>query len=833
MLPNREMQRTTTLAILCTAAFLTLSGSRSSAGPDLRSGAIRSALIQRGEGHRFRMAVPRLTTCEIRVLQHEIDIAVSAGRNDRKQVSDSKTLGTERLLLSAGQPEQIEIIVEASRSGTSRGFYTLSVRCRSSRPNDAEIQSAEDLLYEAVCADRQAEVGARRTAVSKLQVALEIFRRHEDRFGEVQALKWLGILNQKLGLFEEAAEVLKKADHLGDPADLDTAVVLRNLSTTASFMSDDNLEHTTRSRARALLLNSSDRRGAALAWYYDSIADRMEYRFDLAIVKAERSLAIAQPLGDHHLIASNLHSLAAASIQLAQFSKALRYATEVLDLRTAQNDLPGQAAGWGLIGEVLRASGRFGEASVPFRRALSMREAQGDFSAAAGIASVLGEIALKEGNDSEGRYWAGYAGRLEADLRRRMKRVSSRAGFSQRLLLPREQIQALMLRQNDPHSAAEAFLAADRAYGKNLLESSDGRLLSVNQLQRLLDSDTILLLYWLGRPSYVWALSSQQFQWAELASRDDIESLAAEYTGLVTARVSENPGESASSSRNRVQQADARTRRVASELSRTLFATILRSDRPKRLLVVSAGVLSEIPLDALPDPADPERPILARTEISLLPSATAILTQQQPASLAKKDLLILADDASALPFGPRELQGILPHFTSEQVTFASLDSQRSALGLAATHRIVHINGHGIVNNSDPDKSAIEIPSLAAENAQISVGDVRRLKLSNDLVILNACQTSSGRPYNAESVISLANTFLQAGAAQVMATLWKVDDEASAELMKHFYRALRVNGRSPSVALREARVAIGSVPRWSAHYYWAGYQMHGAGRSQWK
>ncbi len=70
-------------------------------------------------------------------------------------------------------------------------------------------------------------------------------------------------------------------------------------------------------------------------------------------------------------------------------------------------------------------------------------------------------------------------------------------------------------------------------------------------------------------------------------------------------------------------------------------------------------------------------------------------------------------------------------------------------------------------------------------------------------------------------------FLHAGVGAVLATLWKVDDEAVAEFMELFYRnLLGPSGKSPAAALQEAQLSFSRNPRWHSPYFWAGFVLEG-------
>ena len=75
-------------------------------------------------------------------------------------------------------------------------------------------------------------------------------------------------------------------------------------------------------------------------------------------------------------------------------------------------------------------------------------------------------------------------------------------------------------------------------------------------------------------------------------------------------------------------------------------------------------------------------------------------------------------------------------------------------------------------------------------------------------------------------MGLTRGFMYAGAPRVVASLWQVDDLATAELMKRFYRALFVDRLPPAAALRAAQQELACSPRWREPYYWAAFVLHG-------
>jgi CHAT domain-containing protein len=146
------------------------------------------------------------------------------------------------------------------------------------------------------------------------------------------------------------------------------------------------------------------------------------------------------------------------------------------------------------------------------------------------------------------------------------------------------------------------------------------------------------------------------------------------------------------------------------------------------------------------------------------------------------------------------------------------------------YRIVHFATHGVLDNENPELSGIVLSLFdqegRPEDGFLRLHDIYNLNLPVDLVVLSACNTGLGKDVKGEGLIGLTRGFMYAGAAGVVASLWKVDDDATAELMRHFYEALFKKGMSPSEALRESQLAMRRQPRWHAPYYWAGFVLQG-------
>jgi tetratricopeptide (TPR) repeat protein len=146
------------------------------------------------------------------------------------------------------------------------------------------------------------------------------------------------------------------------------------------------------------------------------------------------------------------------------------------------------------------------------------------------------------------------------------------------------------------------------------------------------------------------------------------------------------------------------------------------------------------------------------------------------------------------------------------------------------YRIVHFATHAVINSEHPELSGI-ILSLVNHQGQpqdgfLSLDDIYNLNLSADLVVLSACQTGLGEDVKGEGLVGLTRGFMHAGASSVVASLWKVDDAATAELMKNFYKFMLKDGLPPAAALRQSQLMLWRHKSWHAPYYWAGFVLQG-------
>lgn len=135
-------------------------------------------------------------------------------------------------------------------------------------------------------------------------------------------------------------------------------------------------------------------------------------------------------------------------------------------------------------------------------------------------------------------------------------------------------------------------------------------------------------------------------------------------------------------------------------------------------------------------------------------------------------------------------------------------------------QLVHVAGHAL---SSSEWSSLDVLAFGDRpEAQFAMGQLRQQRLQAELVVLSACRTALGR--QDETGLGFAQAFLAAGARQVIASAWPIDDRATADFMRLFYHAHLIEGLEPVVALTQAQTRMRMQDRWRAPYWWAGFQL---------
>jgi CHAT domain-containing protein/Tfp pilus assembly protein PilF len=220
-------------------------------------------------------------------------------------------------------------------------------------------------------------------------------------------------------------------------------------------------------------------------------------------------------------------------------------------------------------------------------------------------------------------------------------RIAEKGQSGQQLAAMDEEIAAL-------HQAYEQLQTEIRAESPSYAELVKPRPLTIRELQKLLDPETLLLEYSLDEErSHVFAVTQEALTAFELPPRKEIDLAARQLYMLLTERNRQVPGETETQKTRRVSLAEAAYNRTSSELSGMILGPLAGQLQNKRLLVVPDGALYYVPFAALPEPATSQNVPLARNhEIVNLPSESVLVVLRQQASQRQpmpKAVAVLAD----------------------------------------------------------------------------------------------------------------------------------------------------------------------------------------------
>jgi CHAT domain-containing protein len=332
-----------------------------------------------------------------------------------------------------------------------------------------------------------------------------------------------------------------------------------------------------------------------------------------------------------------------------------------------------------------------------------------------------------------------------------------------------------------------------------------------------------------------------------------------------------------------VDQNENELNQRARELSQLILDPVANELNKKRLIIVADGALNYIPFQLLATSAGAE-PLVANHYIISAPSATVLGQLQMETAQRKAPAKVLAafgdpvfarhgsqqkdakpgeelvltkqsgnelwQDASRdidpdnfdpskvrpLVFTKFELANLREVAGSESLVATGYDASCEKLVAAdlTQFAILHIATHGIFDPQRPERSGLLLSLYnredQAQKGFLGLQDIYNLRAPVALVVLSACSTGLGKDVRGEGLIGVTRGFMYAGASSVVASLWKVDDESTGELMKQFYANMLQQRMTPAEALATAQNRIRSNPEWRSPHHWAAFTIQGDYRS---
>lgn len=341
--------------------------------------------------------------------------------------------------------------------------------------------------------------------------------------------------------------------------------------------------------------------------------------------------------------------------------------------------------------------------------------------------------------------------------------------------------------------------------------------INIDELQAKIQADQLNLIeYFFGANAcYVFTLNGQNIEVNRIDNMDGVRKTVTQFTQLFTDEVKINAAPE-----------------IYAGLAKRLYDMLLPKDLEGTLLIVPDGLLNFVPFEAL----------LTDTTSSLnyqnwpwLIKNNAVLYQYSASLYIRKEASIFSDAEKVLGFFPQfegtdrflnysknEEESIQQYFKGQFLDNAQATKQ-AFIRQANKFPIVHLSTHAQAG------SLHEPPSITFIDSVLYLPEIHGLELHTDLLVLGACETGIGKLYKGESPLSLAGGFSYVGVQNVMFSLWKVNDYATAKLMAYFYRHLD-NKPQPYRALHQAKLDYlldteVSVDKKSP-YYWASFVYYG-------
>jgi CHAT domain-containing protein len=211
-----------------------------------------------------------------------------------------------------------------------------------------------------------------------------------------------------------------------------------------------------------------------------------------------------------------------------------------------------------------------------------------------------------------------------------------------------------------------------------------------------------------------------------------------------------------------------------------------------------------------------------------LPSA-AVLKLLRPTTSQKVDRMLVLGNPDLenpkfdLPGAHVEAQTLAVQFNADHLLLRKAASRKAFLDLAPKANYIHVASHGQFNAANPLRSGLflasDTPGGTIESGRVTVSDLYGMNLNADLVTLSACETGLGQIANGDDIVGLTRGFLYAGASTVVASLWQVDDKATAFLMQRMYEHIQQGNRREAlrIAQQETRVQYPHPYNWAAFY----------------
>jgi CHAT domain-containing protein/Tfp pilus assembly protein PilF len=422
----------------------------------------------------------------------------------------------------------------------------------------------------------------------------------------------------------------------------------------------------------------------------------------------------------------------------------------------------------------------------------------------------------------------------EQDLRRRIAELTQRLEAEQSTVSARRGPDLAEDPGTEPGVAREALARAQEQYAQLLLElregaSSYGRIVRGevspwrDVASRLSDGEAMLEYLVADSSTVVFVVTRDTLRVVDLdVGRRALESLVDFARGTMA-----RPKATSSSAR-------AAWRAPLRRLHEHLIAPLENAGAlagAQRLIIVPHAELHYLPFAALIRPGERDAFLIERYDIGYAPSASVWMRLGERITPRASGVLALAPRSAVLPGSREEVEAIRALYGRQATVLTNGAASEAAFRTAAPrYDVVHLATYGVLNKHNPLFSYVALNPSVDVDGRLEVHEVFGLELKARLLVLSACQTALGSGLVSDvpagdDWVGLVRAFLGVGAANVIATLWPVEDRATAKVMELLYRRLRA-GETELASLSAAQRDALRSPATADPFYWAGFVLVG-------
>lgn len=678
-------------------------------------------------------------------------------------------------------------------------------------------------------------------AHDNLNKALSLFRKSNNKIGEINALETIAAFYINSNNKDMALECFNKALSLSEELH-DKGLIIKYLGLTALISSGE--DERIRFAQKAIDIAEKEGFTSHANTYNAYLVFAIKYyeakNYEKLSVYANKLHSIAQNANDRFLIlqhsllsgiaTANLGSIADA---INDLKKAYRIASEVNSYKAKQ------IASYELA-KIAKKLGNLPEAKDYYLESIKsieqIRKGSQSLSFKISIAENAGAVynetidlfiqledfenAFNYAEMSRGRAFLDIIGNGLINLSLQNKELIVKEKFLQTKIFSLEEYINKIMRHGDDKSDPRLIIlkkeleAIQSEYSllldnikKDYPELSSFLMvtsLTLKEIQATLDPDVTLLEYFVTpEKTFLWVLDKLSFKFIELPIKSaELESKVNTY-------------------RDKIATLQTDYEQYARDLYDLLIKPAKPYIRTTKLGIVPHSILHYLPFQALLK-LEEEQTKLKRHfliedyDIFYITSASILKLVYEKRKVSTDKILAfgnpyLEDGSCELPYAEEEVKKIKETFPKTDIYLGKDATKEKAKNLSSDYNVIHFASHAEMDTEQPLSSCIMLAKEKGDDGRLTVQEIFNMSLSNSsMVILSACETALGKIKSGDELIGLTRGFIYAGTPTIVATLWSVNDQSTAELMNNFYKNLKYYSKAGALRLAQVEMIQGKT-----------------------